>query len=61
MTLIDDQTKLDTLRALIFAKRTWLGTFSHGRQKRPDHEIERKGREARVLEAIASDYEARMR
>lgn len=38
------------------AKSDWLHSFSSGKQKRPDHEIETKRRELDVLRQAARDY-----
>ena len=48
--------KLSTVRALIAGKQDWLGRFSTGRDKRPDHEIDQKRSELTVLRTIAEDY-----
>ena len=53
VTLAD---KIETIRANISAKRTWLQSFSQGRNKRPDHEIAHRRREVEVLSAILADY-----
>lgn len=49
-------TKMDTVVGMIRSKMTWLETFSTGRSKRPDHEIEHKREEVAVLNEIAADY-----
>lgn len=49
-------TKLDTIVGMIRSKMTWLETFSTGRSKRPDHEIEHARHEVAVLNEIAADY-----
>ncbi|TPK42283.1 MULTISPECIES: hypothetical protein [unclassified Mesorhizobium] len=49
--------KLSTVRALIAGKQDWLARFSHGKNKRPDHEIDQKRTELTVLGTIAEDYE----
>lgn len=49
-------TKLDMVVGMIRSKMTWIETFSAGRSKRPDHEIEHKREEVAVLNEIAADY-----
>lgn len=44
------------LSKLEWPKRTWLETFSTGRNARPSHEIERVQLERRVLEQARDDY-----
>jgi len=34
----------------------WLGDFSSGKNKRPDHELENRRGDVAVLEAVAQDY-----
>jgi hypothetical protein len=51
--------KIGALESWIWSKQTWLESFSHGRGKRPDHEIAQKQREIAVLLAIKADYEAK--
>ncbi|PWJ81542.1 hypothetical protein C7441_11074 [Pseudaminobacter salicylatoxidans] len=58
--MIDDRAKLDMVRASIIAKRTWLDSFSRGRKKRPDHEIEKQRHDVLVLLAIEEDYVAKV-
>jgi hypothetical protein len=55
--LITYEVKLNTVRQIIAGKQDWLGRFSHGKDKRPDHEIDQKRRELTVLGTIAEDYE----
>ena len=57
---IDDKSKLVTVRSLIVSKRSWLASFSAGRNRRPEHEVEAKRRELVDLEAIAEDYRKRI-
>lgn len=47
---------LDEVEKMIWSKRTWIESFSTGKSKRPDHEIETKTREVAVLERVATDY-----
>jgi hypothetical protein len=56
----DAEAKLVTVRSLIASRRTWLNSFSSGRNRRPEHEIVAKRRELVVLEAIAEDYRKRI-
>ena len=58
--MIDAKAKLDMIRSIIFAKRTWLDSFSSGRNKRPDHEIDRRRQEVIVLRSIEEDYAAKV-
>lgn len=46
------------IEKMVWSKRAWLGAFSDGRTKRPDHEIETRTRELAVLEQAAEDYRA---
>jgi len=46
----------DELAKLACSKRTWLGAFGSGRNKRPDYEIETRNRELAVLEQATADY-----
>ena len=41
---------------MIASKATWLADFSSGPKKRPDHEINHKMHELRVLEQARDDY-----
>lgn len=59
--MIDNRVKLDTIRAIIRAKVTWLDSFSTGRNKRPEHEVEAKRQEVTVLRSVADDYEEKLR
>ena len=58
--VVDDEAKLLTVRSLMVSKRTWLDSFSAGRNRRPEYEIVAKRRELIVLEAIAEDYRKRI-
>lgn len=44
------------LEKLIVSKYEWLNRFSEGRNKRPEHEIDRVKREAAVLSQARADY-----
>lgn len=44
------------LEKLIVSKYEWLNRFSDGRNKRPEHEIDRVKREAAVLSQARADY-----
>ncbi len=44
------------LGKLAWAKQTWLDSFSTGRTKRADHEIETRQRELIVLRQAERDY-----
>jgi len=44
------------LQKLAYSKATWLSDFSHGRNKRPDHEIDTRRRELEVLTQAVEDY-----
>jgi hypothetical protein len=59
--MIDDRTKLDMIRSIIRAKVTWLDSFSTGRNRRPEHEIDGRRHEVTVLRTIAEDYEEKLR
>lgn len=50
------QEMSDELSKLIYGKHVWLENFAGGRNKRPDHDIERVSRELNVLNQAASDY-----
>jgi hypothetical protein len=41
---------------MVWSKRTWLDTFSSGTNRRPDHEVETRGRELEVLQQAEADY-----
>ena len=43
-------TLAESFEAQARSKRVWLETFSEGRNKRPDHEIEHKREEMECLE-----------
>ncbi len=53
---LTSQEMSDELSKLIYGKHVWLENFSGGRNKRPDHDIERVSRELNVLNQAASDY-----
>lgn len=44
------------LTSMLSAKAKWLADFSTGPRKRPDHEIDHKQLEMRVLEQARDDY-----
>lgn len=46
------------LGKLIYGKSEWLRRFSGGKDKRPDHDLETRRRERRVLEQARDDYTA---
>ncbi|ATU91427.1 hypothetical protein [Phyllobacterium zundukense] len=50
------QDMAEELSKLLYGKYDWLSRFSSGREKRPDHDIERMERERDVLTQAASDY-----
>lgn len=50
------QDKLDCINGIVQAKMTWLESFSSGRSKRPDHEIEQMRAQVEALHEIADDY-----
>jgi len=56
MSCFTRQTKLDMVISIASRKLDWLNSFSQGRNKRPDHEIEAARREVAVLREIADDY-----
>lgn len=58
MTRIPNIEMALELNKLVIGKATWLQTFSEGRNKRPDHEIEARWREHAVLKQAVSDYAA---
>lgn len=58
MTRIPHPEMTHELSKLIYAKATWLSTFSQGSKARPPHEIDRVKRERAVLEQAHDDYAA---
>lgn len=58
---ISSQVMAYELDKQVKSKADWLETFSAGKQKRPDHEIETKRREFDVLRQAAGDYHAAAR
>lgn len=44
------------LDSLAQSKADWLSTFSDGKKKRPDHEIETQRQHLAVLRQAADDY-----
>lgn len=48
----------DALERMAHGKRFWLTDFSHGRRKRPDHEVTQKQQEFAVLQQAVHDYRA---
>lgn len=46
----------DELSKLLYGKLDWLSRFSTGRNKRPEHELDRVRRERDVLSQAAHDY-----
>jgi hypothetical protein len=53
---ISSSEMADELNKLVIGKATWLQDFSDGKRKRPDHEIETRWRELKVLKQAVSDY-----
>lgn len=51
-----NQDMADEISKLVYGKHCWLNDFSSGRNKRPDHDIERVRRESEVLSQAAHDY-----
>lgn len=45
------------LAKLVYGKVTWLHRFASGKDKRPDHDVERVRRERDVLLQAKDDYE----
>ncbi len=50
------QEKLAGIEKIRNERLWWLGDFSSGKNKRPDHELENRRRDVSILEAIAQDY-----
>lgn len=50
------QDKLARVEKIKNEKVWWLGDFSSGKNKRPDHELENRRGDVAVLEAVAQDY-----
>ncbi|MBZ3691008.1 hypothetical protein [Phyllobacterium calauticae] len=55
---ISSSEMAEELNKLVIGKASWLQDFSQGKRKRPDHEIETRWRELKVLKQAASDYSA---
>lgn len=53
---LTNQEISDEISKLIYGKHVWLENFATGRNKRPDHDIERVTRELNVLNHVATDY-----
>ncbi|MDR6632367.1 hypothetical protein J2X72_001151 [Phyllobacterium sp. 1468] len=53
---LTNQEVSDEISKLIYGKHVWLESFATGRNKRPDHDIERVTRELNVLVHVAADY-----
>lgn len=53
---LSSQDMADELSKLIYGKLDWLSKFSDGKNKRPDHDIERVRYENKVLTQAAHDY-----
>lgn len=58
MSRIPSTEMAEELDRMAYAKGAWLGDFSQGRNRRPDHEIEQKSRELDVLRQAAFEYRA---
>ncbi len=55
MSLTNEQVH-QALSGMVNSKADWLRTFSDGRQKRPDHEIEYAQRHLEVLIGLRDGY-----
>jgi hypothetical protein len=53
---LSSQGMADELSKLIYGKHDWLSKFSEGKNKRPDHDVERVRYELKVLTQAAHDY-----
>ena len=50
------QEMADELERAVWENQTWLGDFSTGQKKRPDHEIEGKRKRGAVMRQALEDY-----
>lgn len=50
------QEKLAGIEKIRNERLWWIGDFSSGKNKRPDHELENRRGDVAVLEAVAQDY-----
>jgi hypothetical protein len=57
MTRLSHTDMARELAKLVWSKQKWLLQFSTGKDKRPDHELERVRQERDVLQQATDDYE----
>lgn len=53
---LTNQQKLAGIEKIRNERLWWIGDFSSGKNKRPDHELENRRGDVAVLEAVAQDY-----
>lgn len=54
--MIDPPQMIDWINGKIKSTETWLGDFSEGKRKRPDHEISQKRKDIEHFEEIKRAY-----